>query len=64
MHHFCQAQWRRSPLPFCLPHTFSAQAELYFNPRFLADDPAAVADLSGFEKGHELPPARIASIFT
>ena len=36
--------------------TFSAQAELYFNPRFLADDPAAVADLSGFEKGHELPP--------
>ncbi|EBE3722298.1 fimbrial biogenesis outer membrane usher protein [Salmonella enterica subsp. diarizonae serovar 42:l,v:1,5,7] len=36
--------------------TFSVQAELYFNPRFLADDPAAVADLSGFEKGHELPP--------
>lgn len=36
--------------------TFSARAELYFNPRFLADDPSAVADLSGFEKGHELPP--------
>lgn len=36
--------------------TFFAQAELYFNPRFLADDPAAVADLSGFEKGQELPP--------
>ncbi|WP_429066206.1 fimbrial biogenesis usher protein [Aeromonas bestiarum] len=36
--------------------TFSAQAELYFNPRFLADDPAAVADLSGFEKGDELLP--------
>ncbi|MDU2716690.1 MAG: fimbria/pilus outer membrane usher protein, partial [Klebsiella michiganensis] len=35
---------------------FYAQAELYFNPRFLADDPAAVADLSGFEKGQELPP--------
>lgn len=35
---------------------FSTQAELYFNPRFLADDPAAVADLSGFEKGQELPP--------
>lgn len=36
--------------------TFSAQAEIYFNPRFLADDPSAVADLSSFEKGHELPP--------
>jgi len=36
--------------------TFCAQAELYFNPRFLADDPGAVADLSGFEQGHELPP--------
>lgn len=35
---------------------FSAQAELYFNPRFLADDPAAVADLSGFEQGQEVPP--------
>jgi len=35
---------------------FSTQAELYFNPRFLADDPAAVADLSKFEKGQELPP--------
>ena len=35
---------------------FLAQAELYFNPRFLADDPSAVADLSSFEKGQELPP--------
>ena len=35
---------------------FYAQAELYFNPRFLADDPAAVADLSGFENGQEIPP--------
>ncbi|WP_447863879.1 fimbrial biogenesis usher protein [Kluyvera sichuanensis] len=35
---------------------FLAQAELYFNPRFLADDPATVADLSSFEKGQELPP--------
>ncbi|WP_058913909.1 fimbrial biogenesis usher protein [Entomohabitans teleogrylli] len=34
----------------------STQAELYFNPRFLADDPAAVADLSSFEKGQEVPP--------
>ncbi|QXX83130.1 fimbrial biogenesis usher protein [Providencia sp. R33] len=32
-----------------------AEAELYFNPRFLADDPAAVADLSAFEKGQEVP---------
>ena len=37
---------------------FAAQADLYFNPRFLADDPAAVADLSGFEKGQEVPPMR------
>lgn len=33
-----------------------AQAELYFNPRFLADDPAAVADLSSFENGQEVLP--------
>ncbi len=31
--------------------TFSARADNYFNPRFLADDPASVADLSSFEKG-------------
>lgn len=34
----------------------STRAEHYFNPRFLADDPAKVADLSGFEKGLEAPP--------
>lgn len=34
----------------------SARAENYFNPRFLSDDPAKVADLSGFEKGLEAPP--------
>lgn len=33
-----------------------ARADLYFNPRFLADDPSAVADLSGFENGQEVPP--------
>ena len=33
-----------------------SSAELYFNPRFLADDPQAVADLSRFENGQELPP--------
>lgn len=32
-----------------------AEAELYFNPRFLADDPSAVADLSAFEQGQEVP---------
>ena len=47
----------RFPLALLLAmQAFSAQAELYFNPRFLADDPAAVADLSSFEKGQEVPP--------
>lgn len=32
------------------------KAEIYFNPRFLADDPTTVADLSRFEEGQELPP--------
>ncbi|MDO1920812.1 FimD/PapC N-terminal domain-containing protein, partial [Escherichia coli] len=39
---------------------FAAQGRLSpaginFKPRFLADDPQAVADLSGFENGQELP---------
>ncbi|MFS9380823.1 fimbrial biogenesis usher protein [Citrobacter sp. ANG330] len=58
-HHapFLAGAMAQLPFAFLLAtYTFSAQAELYFNPRFLADDPAAVADLSGFEKGHELPP--------
>ncbi|ATG16536.1 fimbrial biogenesis usher protein [Providencia alcalifaciens] len=46
------------PLAFligaCLYPTW-ATAELYFNPRFLADDPSAVADLSAFEQGQEVP---------
>ncbi|MEX3018217.1 fimbrial biogenesis usher protein [Kluyvera sp. STS39-E] len=47
----------QSALVFLLAvSTFPALAELYFNPRFLGDDPAAVADLSSFEKGQELPP--------
>ncbi|MEX3137563.1 fimbrial biogenesis usher protein [Serratia ureilytica] len=33
-----------------------ASADLHFNPRFLVDNPEAVADLSQFEKGLELPP--------
>jgi outer membrane usher protein len=36
--------------------SLSAQADDYFNPRFLSDDPSQVADLSGFEKGLEAPP--------
>lgn len=54
---FLSGAMAQIPFAFLLAsYTISAQAELYFNPRFLADDPAAVADLSGFEKGHELPP--------
>lgn len=34
------------------------RADSYFNPRFLSDDPSAVADLSAFEKGLEAPPGR------
>jgi outer membrane usher protein FimD/PapC len=41
---------------------FSAQAELYFNPRFLADDPAAVADLSDLKRVRRCRRAPIASI--
>jgi P pilus assembly protein, porin PapC len=54
-----QLAFSLAPIPFALwlaIYSASAQAELYFNPRFLADDPAAVADLSGFEKGQEVPP--------
>ena len=38
-----------APLPVALwiaIYSVSTHAELYFNPRFLSDDPAAVADLS------------------
>lgn len=55
----CLRVWRMRQLPVAIllaSPTFFVQAELYFNPRFLADDPAAVADLSGFERGQELPP--------
>ncbi|NWC93109.1 MULTISPECIES: fimbrial biogenesis usher protein [unclassified Pseudomonas] len=46
-----------SPLALLLVGpVFSARADNYFNPRFLSDDPASVADLSGFEKGLEAPP--------
>ncbi|MFG1174663.1 fimbrial biogenesis usher protein [Erwiniaceae bacterium CAU 1747] len=39
----------------CSTISFSAHSELWFNPRFLSDDPTSVADLSGFEKGQEVP---------
>lgn len=47
-----------SPLAFFLTFVCqtSAYAEVYFNPRFLSDDPSAVADLSQFESGLEAPP--------
>ena len=35
-----------------------AHAEVYFNPRFLSDDPGAVANLSQFENGLEAPPGK------
>lgn len=47
------------------PATLAAgQSGRYFNPRFLADDPAAVADLSRFENGQEvLPGTYLVDIF-
>ncbi|MGQ6551007.1 fimbrial biogenesis usher protein [Serratia sp. JSRIV001] len=45
-----------APLAALMVPVFPISAELYFNPRFLSDDPAAVADLSRFEGGQELPP--------
>ncbi|WP_075180637.1 fimbria/pilus outer membrane usher protein [Pantoea sp. 1.19] len=36
--------------------TAAPASELWFNPRFLADDPAAVADLGMYEQGLEVPP--------
>jgi hypothetical protein len=49
------ARFRPDLWLFYLPHRLFAQAELYLT-RAFADDPAAVADLSGFEKGQEVPP--------
>lgn len=50
-------EWVRIPIVLLLVSpAFFAHAELYFNPRFLSDDPTSVADLSNFEKGQELPP--------
>ncbi|NNS04954.1 fimbrial biogenesis usher protein [Klebsiella pasteurii] len=35
--------------------SFPTKSELWFNPRFVSDDPTAVADLSSFENGQEVP---------
>lgn len=34
----------------------TAMAEVFFNPRFLSQDPSEVADLTGFSQGQEVPP--------
>ncbi|GFM11846.1 MULTISPECIES: fimbrial biogenesis usher protein [Enterobacter] len=56
LHSAKKFDWVKIPVVFCLAFQVNyAQSELYFNPRFLADDPSAVADLSNFEKGQEVP---------
>lgn len=53
----------RCPLPYArltlsllaALYPASGRAESYFNPAFLSDDAAAVADLSRFEKGYQPP---------
>lgn len=52
-------QWRYCPVALALmttlwPHT--GWSESYFNPAFLSDDTANVADLSRFEQGHQQAP--------
>lgn len=42
-------------MQFYLISTPSSAAEAWFNPRLLSEDANAVADLSNFEKGQELP---------
>lgn len=56
---FQQPSFRITKLVVCLSlsgYCCQAMAENYFNPRFLSDDPSAVASLSNFEKGIEAPP--------
>ncbi|MEQ5091663.1 fimbrial biogenesis usher protein [Providencia rettgeri] len=40
----------------CLPIIVQANVDIYFNPRFLSDDPTAVADLTRFERGEVISP--------
>lgn len=52
-------QWRYCPVALALMATLWPHAgwgESYFNPAFLSDDAANVADLSRFEKGHQQAP--------
>jgi outer membrane usher protein len=58
-------QWRYCPVALALMTTlwpFNGWSESYFNPAFLSDDTASVADLSRFEQGHQQAPASIAWI--
>lgn len=57
--HFSQVILRYSLVPFTcvlILQPFDSRADLYFNPNFLSDNQSAVADLSAFEKGQEIPP--------
>ncbi len=52
-------QWRYCPVALALMATLwpqSGWSESYFNPAFLSDDTASVADLSRFEQGHQQAP--------
>jgi len=52
-------QWRYCPVALALMTTLWPHAgwsESYFNPAFLSDDAASVADLSRFEQGHQQAP--------
>src|SRR5690606_18161875 len=52
-------QWRYCPVALALMATLwplAGWGESYFNPAFLSDDTANVADLSRFEKGHQQAP--------
>lgn len=52
-------QGRYCPVALALMATLWPQAgwsESYFNPAFLSDDTASVADLSRFEQGHQQAP--------
>ena len=54
-----QPTFRITKLVVCLSlcgYGSQSLADTYFNPRFLSDDPSAVASLSNFEKGIEAPP--------
>ncbi|WP_075182091.1 fimbrial biogenesis usher protein [Pantoea sp. 1.19] len=46
---------RASAAALLLMLSVTARAESYFNPAFLSDDAASVADLSRFEQGHHQP---------